>query len=162
MKTYSGIIKLICLLVISPLIIWLFALKETYQLYNEKRKIQSENQSFSLIASKKQEQSASLISSKPLLSNGKILQVFENNLSDLEIEVANYIPELIDSEGEHKLYMSKIILTGQYINLVKMISIIEHANFPLKIISLNFSYDRNKRKPDYSISLAIILEQIEY
>lgn len=162
MKIYIGIIKLICLLIITPLFIWLFALKDTYHLYKEKHRIQSENQSLSLILSQKQEQPISLVSSKPLLSNGKILQVFENDLSNLKIEVANYIPELIDSEGECKLYMGKLVLTGHYIGLVKMISIIEQADFPLKIVSLSFSYDRKKRKPDSFISLVILLEQIEY
>lgn len=162
MRTYNGIIKLICLIIVTPLCIWVFALKGTYNLYREKRKMQLENQNISLIASKEQKQSALSMSSKPLLSNGKILQVFEDSLSNLGIEVINYTPELIDSEGDFKLYTGKLALEGRYIELVKMINIIEQAQFPMKIASLNFSYDRHKRKPSSFISLVILLEQMEY
>lgn len=162
MKTYSGILKLVCLLVVVPLFIWILALKDTHDLYKEICKMKSKNQSILLIASKKQEQAVSKMPSKPLLSNGKILQILEDSLSNLQIEVSNYTPELIDSEGECNLYLGKLILAGRYIELVKMISIIEQAHLPIKMVSLNFSYNRKKRKPSSFISLVIYLEQVEY
>jgi hypothetical protein len=162
MKTYSGILKLVCLVVIAPLFIWIFALKDTYDLYKETCKMKLENQSISLITLKKQDRTVTKIPSKPFLSNGKILQILEDSLSNLQIEVSNYTPELIDSEGECKLYLGKLVLAGRYIELVKMISIVEQVRLPVKMVSLNFSYDRKKRKPSSFISLVMLLEQMEY
>ena len=162
MKTYSGIIKLVCLIIVAPLLIWTFTLKDTFQLYKEKNKMQKENQGITLHASQGQEQQTQLSPSEPLLSNGKILRLFADSLSNLEVDVTNYMPELMDSEGECKLYLGKLVLSGRYIELVKMISMIEQAHLPIKIASLSFDYDRRKRKPSSYITMSILLEQIEY
>lgn len=162
MKTYSGIIKLACLVIVAPLLIWTFTLKDTLHLYTEKNKMEKENQGITLEASQTQEERTQLLPSKPLLSNGKLLQLLADSLSSLEVDVTSYTPELMDSESECKLYLGKLMLSGRYIELVKMVSIIEQSRLPIKIISLSFDYDRRKRKPSSFISMALFLEQIEY
>lgn len=162
MKTYNGIIKLVCLIVVAPLFIWMFALKDTFYLYGENHKAQKMNQSFSLSDVQDQVSPSSISSSEPLLSNGKLLHLFAHDLSDLEIEVVSYTPELIDSESQYKLYLGKLVLAGRYIELVRMVSIIEQSRIPIKIASLSFEYDRKKRKPDFSITMTMLLEQVEY
>ena len=61
-----------------------------------------------------------------------------------------------------RCYLGKLVLAGRYIELVKMISIVEQVRLPVKMVSLNFSYDRKKRKPSSFISLVMLLEQMEY
>lgn len=162
MKTYSGIVKLVCLVIVVPLFIWIFTLRETVHLYKEKDKMQKENHGISLRASQNQQQQVQQSSSRSLLSNGKILQLFADSMSGLEIDVINYTPELIDSESECKLYLGKLTLSGRYIELVKMISIIEQAHLPMKLVSLSFDYDREERKPSSFITMVMFVEQIEY
>ncbi|WP_294592054.1 hypothetical protein [uncultured Bacteroides sp.] len=162
MKTYSGVIKLGCIVFVAPLLIWTFTLKETFHLYKEKNKMRKENQAFTSHASQKQARPIQISPSKPILSNGKFLQIFADSLSGLEIEITDYTPELIDSEGESKLYLGKLVLSGRYVELVRMISIIEKSQLPIKIVSLGFDYDRKKRKPSSFITMNLLVEQIEY
>ncbi len=162
MKTYSGIIKLVCLVIVLPLFTWIFALRETVHLYTEKNKMQKENLGISLRASQNQQQQVQRSSSRSLLSNGKILQLFADSMSKLEINMINYTPELIDSESDCKLYLGELTLSGKYIDLVKMISIIEQAHLPIKLVSLSFNYDRKERKPSSFITMVMFVEQIEY
>lgn len=161
MKTYSGILKLVCLVFVAPLLMWTFTLKGTHHLYKEKNKMLNDNQAFTSHTSQKQVHSIQISQSKPILSNGKFLQLFADSLSSLEIEITDYTPELIDSEGESKLYLGKLVLSGRYIELVRMISIIEKSQLPIKIVSLNFDYDRKKRKPSSFITMNLLVEQIE-
>lgn len=162
MKAYSGIIKLICLIVITPLLIWIFALRDTSHLYRKKCKMQKENQDMFLFTSQNYGQQISESSLQSILSNGKILQIFDDSLSKREIDIINYSPELVASEGEYHLYLGKLILAGRYTELIRMISIMEKAELPTKIISLSFKYERKKRKPSSQIFMTIFLEQIEY
>lgn len=160
MKTYTGIIKLVCLVIVAPLAMWIFTLSDTFYLYKEKNKMQNLNQT-PLHKSKEQEQQSQMLPSKPILSNGKVLQLFADSLSNMEIEVTNYTPELIDSEDECKLYLGKLVCSGRYIELVRMVSILEQDQLSTKVVSLSFDYDRTKRKPSSSITMVLLLEQIE-
>lgn len=159
MKTYSGIIRLVVLIIIVPLLIWVFALRDTSHLYRQKCIVQKKSHSILFPTSIKQPDSSFF--SEPILSNGKILQVFEDSLSKLNLEIIKYTPELIDSEGECRLYIGKLLLGGRYIELVNMISIIEKAVLPLRIVSLAFEYERKKRKPPFFVTMTVLIEQIE-
>ncbi len=160
MKNYSGISKLVCLLVLAPIIIWKLGLGETYTLYKEKNRLEALNQSTPV--GQKDPTLHTPASSDPLISNGKFLQMFTDSLATEQVEVVGYTPEMIDSEGDYKLYCGKLVLAGSYINLVKSISLIEKASLPLKIASANFEYDAKKRDASKKISLSLLIEQVEH
>jgi len=161
MKQYSGIIKLACLLILAPIVIWKFALGNTYNLYREKQTAGKLNRETPML-SQVSKPIASTTASEPLLSNGKILKILANTLAAEEVEVLGYTPEIIDEENNYKLYCGKLILSGGYIDLVKVVSAIEKAGLPIKIASMSFEYDHKKKSELKKISLQLIIEQIEH
>ncbi len=161
MKNYSGISKLICILVLAPILIWKLGPGETYTLYKEKQRLEALNQS-TPVTNKGFASQSPVTSSEPLISNGKLLQLFADSLAAEQVEVVSYTPEMIDSEDDYKLYCGKLLLSGGYINLVKSISLIEKANLPLKIASISFECDTKKRDTPKGISLYLLIEQVEH
>lgn len=161
MRSYNGIIKFICLLFIAPVVVWKFGIGETYTLYKEKQKLLDLNKKIPAISSISVA-NTTIFTTEPLLSNGRFLQLFTDSLASKQIEIVSYTPEMIDSEGEAKLYCGKLMLAGGYIELVQMVSVIEKATLPLKIASMSFEYDTKKRDVSKKIYLSLLVEQIEH
>ena len=160
MKNYIGIIKLLCILVLLPVVVWRFGLNNTFRLYNENKKLEILHNK--AINNQGVAGATFPTQSVPLLSNGKILQLFSDSLITYGVEFVRYTPHIIDSENDYKLYCGELLLTGGYISLVKVVSLIEKANLPLKIVSMNFEYDtRRNRQIEKQLVLTLLFEQIE-
>ncbi|MDR0961934.1 MAG: hypothetical protein LBM62_05175 [Mediterranea sp.] len=161
MKQYGGILKLVCLLVVAPLVIWQATLKSTYGLHRENVRLQQQSR----LSSPLQPSSASAVKetviSEPLLSNGKIMQVMAETLRTHEVSVMNYRPEVVRAEGQNSLYLGTLTLTGRFRELVKVLHETEQMDLSVKIASVNFEYDRTRRNTPKTVTCRIFLEQIE-
>ena len=158
MKAYTGLIKLICLLIIAPIVVWELGIKKTYDLYRENQKIEVLPPNASVMVSQK---GTTSITSESLLSNGRILQLLADSFSVEDIQIVSYTPEIIDSENDYKLYCGTLILSGKFINLVQLTSLIEKEELPLKISSINFEYNNNQKNVVNSIVATMLLQAIE-
>jgi hypothetical protein len=161
MKQYNGIIKLLCLLVVAPVVIWLAALSETYRLYGDHERLLQQGKLSASVRRESAPSSADVVSSEPLLSNGKILQVIAGTLAGEKVSVVSYRPEQVRSEGESSLYLGVLTLLGRYIELIRVINETEQMQLPLKIASVHFEYNRKQRNVAKAVTCRILLEQIE-
>jgi len=135
-------------------------MKETFALYKQNREVEVMSDALDKQTSRTHI-AAPIISSESLLSNGKIMSIISDDIKRERVEIIKYTPMLIDSENNWELYAGELVLSGRYINLVKIIAFIENSNLPLKVSSLNFEYDRKKRDPAKYITLTATLHQIE-
>lgn len=142
MKKYSGVIKLAILLILAPVIIWKLGLAQTVSLYREN--VQLMNTVPNSVVGTFSERSPPKATS--LLGNGAVLQLFANNLATENIKTANYTPEVVDSEGDYNLYLGTWILTGRFVNLVRLVSQIEQQQLPLHISSVCFETTKSGRE----------------
>lgn len=160
MKKNIGIIKIIALLVLFPLIIWELSLKKTYQLSRDNKQLGAQ-----VIAMKKSNpRSTELVMSETsaLISNGKLLEIITDYLKEVNVEIVSYQPSLINEDNTCKLYAGTIVLSGNYINLVKTIDTIEKKKLPVKLSSARFSISPAKgKKVANAVELTLIFQQIE-
>ncbi|MDR0894158.1 MAG: hypothetical protein LBN06_02475 [Prevotellaceae bacterium] len=161
MKQYNGIIKLLCLLVVAPIVIWLTTLKGTSELHSDHERLIQQSRQSSSARQFPAPSLADVASSEPLLSNGKILQVMAETLTTGQVNVVSYSPEEVRTEGESSLYLGALTLSGRYIELVKVLRDTEQMQLPLKIASVRFEYDRKQRHAAKVLTCRILLEQIE-
>lgn len=162
MKKYGGIIRLFSLLVLMPCLIWLFALKSTSDLYGRKCRMQQENRDIQLLSLQNDKRRVVDSLCEPVLSNGKILQIFEDTLSALQLRVVNYAPKQISEEDGCRLYMGRLVLAGRYMELVKMLSVIEQAELAMKVVSADFENGGKKHDLPATVLMTVCLLQIEY
>ena len=161
MKQYSGIIKLACLLIVTPVIIWNLSIKDTFSLHRQNKEIKSISSSLSIQTGILGQNAAILIETDPLISNGRILAAISDSLKKERVEIIGYTPTAIDTENNQTLYKGELILAGRYINLIKVVDFIERSGMLLKVSSLSFEYDRKKKNAGKVILLTLTLHQIE-
>lgn len=159
MKRYAGIIKIAALLILFPIIIWELSLKKTYTLYNENKQAEVLLKAVESRQSRPKEPSISVAT--PILSNGKLLEIMAQEIKEKQVEVVSYNPALINEDAEYKLYSGTMVLQGNFFNLVKIIDVIEKKQLPIKLSSVNFSYNPPKGKPTNKIELTLTFQQIE-
>lgn len=159
MKTYSGIIKLIFLIILLPIVAWQLGFKKTYELH--RRCLEQQIIVDHSLMGRPNIETPQPISGDALLSNGKILFLLSDSLSAHHVEVVNYTPRKIDSEKCHLLYNGELLLSGKYINLVEVIQVIERLKLPLKIRWAEFSYDKSRKEVSKVVLLHLLLQQIE-
>ena len=162
MKQYLGIIKLVCLLIVTPIIIWNLSVKDTFSLYRQNKEVKSLSSSLNMQTAgvPKQNIIAPTVTD-PFISNGRILATISDSLKKERVEIVGYTPTVIDTESNQALYKGELVLAGRYINLVKIIDFIERSDMPLKVSSLSFEYDRKKRNAEKVILLTATIYQIE-
>lgn len=156
MKKYSGVIKLVFLLVLAPIIIWELGLKKTVGLYQENLHLTTSYPNRLLPA-----KSSEPLTTEPLLANGTILQLFSKNLAAEDIQTVNYTPEIIDSESGYNLYCGAWVLSGKFINLVRLVSQIEKEKLPLRMSSICFESVSNSRTGEKKLTMTMSLVNIE-
>lgn len=157
MKKYNGIIKIIGLLIIFPFAVWELTLKKTYALYRENKQMQTKV----MTIGRGSRSSVPISATPPFLSNGKLLEKIANFLKEVNIEMVSYQPSLINEDNVYKLYSGTIVLRGEFINLVKIIDLIEREKLPAKLSSASFYYNPSKGKIGNMIELTLIFQQIE-
>lgn len=156
MKEKLAYIELAVLLIAVPLLIWNFALKNTFSLWQEWRQ-----------ASELAEQSVPVSpgsrclpdGTAPLLSNGAVVGLLASACAENSVEVMSYSPAVLDSGDGLELYGADIVFAGGYKPLLKVLWTAEHiGEVRLSGVSLNsFKPSRNET----SVMMRLELRQIE-
>jgi transcriptional regulator of met regulon len=160
MKSYTGIIRLICLLVVAPLLIWALSISKTVELYGETNKIKQMNGNSSTVNAQEEEVKGTTVT-PPLLSNGKLLQLLADSLTRKKVRTMGYAPEMIRSEEGCNLFLGKWTLAGGYIDLVQSLHAQEQMELPVKVAAVSFEYDRKRRDAPKEVTCRLLLEQME-
>jgi hypothetical protein len=161
MKKYNGFVKLACLCLLCPLLIWELSLKKTYQLYRDSKLLDTEIANIRLAPADGSKPDTTLTSATPILSNGKLLDIA--NALKGEVEIAGYTPTLLNENAGDKLYRGVLLLRGGFIPLVKTIQAFEAERLPAKISSARFAAVKpvGQEKRVKQVELALTFLQVE-
>lgn len=160
MTYYSGIIKLAALIILMPIVLGKCTFSKTFQLYKDYRHIQTMEEQLVNTSSGKLMLTPVPLSNESLISNGRLVDLISPVCEENSITVKQYEPQLLDNEGNYKLYSANMTLSGNYINLVKTLKYAEDNVQSIKISSLKFEYDEKKMK-DEKVEMLLSFRQIE-
>lgn len=160
MRYYSGIIKLAALIILMPIVLGKCTFSKTFQLYNDYRHMQTLAEQLPNVASSQSMLAPVLFSDENLISNGRLVELISPVCEENSITVKQYEPQLLDSEGNYKLYSANMTLSGKYIDLVKTLKYWEDNIQSIKVLSLQFEYDEKKMKEE-KVEMTVIVKQIE-
>ena len=160
MKYYGGIIKIAALIILMPLVLGKCTFSKTVQLYNDCRHLQSLEAQLLRTASGNSIVTPPPLHGENLLSNGRLVEMLSRVCAENSVSIKQYEPRLLDREGNYKLYTASLLLSGNYIDLVKILQYKEE-NIPfIKISSLKFEYDEKKMK-EKKVEMLLSFRQIE-
>lgn len=160
MKYYNGIIRIIALIILTPIVLGKCTFSKTFQLYRDYQYLQSQEKQLEQTASSKPMLTSTRLHNENLISNGQLVELMSRACEENSVSVKQYEPRLLDREGNYKLYTANMVLTGNYISLVKILRYWEDNMLPVKIRSLQFEYDEKKMK-DKKVEMTVIMKQIE-
>lgn len=161
MRKHINLIKIILLVIAAPYLIWNLAISKTYKLevsnthLKEEIKALNEESDKNINKSHKGEQ----INEK-IISNGKLLDYITANM-DKATKVVGYKPNLIYKDKESCLYIADLEISGNFINLLKVVKEIETGQLPIKILSLKFETKNEENKETRILLLNMIVAQVE-
>lgn len=160
MRYYSGIIKIAALLILMPIVLGKCTFSKTIQLYNNYRHIQTLEEQLVRTAPGKPIATPAPLHNENLISNGRLVELISQVCEGNSVSVKQYEPQLLDREGDYKLYAANLILSGNYVDLVKTLQYWEDNIPSIKISSLKFEYDEKKMK-DKKVEVLLSFRQIE-
>ena len=76
------------------------------------------------------------------------------------MSIKQYEPRLLDSEGDYKLYSANLLLSGNYVDLIRTLKYMEDNMKTMKISTLTFNYDEKKMK-DKKEEMSLSFMQVE-
>ena len=155
---YTGIIKLLTLILLTPAAIWWLALSRTVKQYGEFRRLSHE-------ISVEHKPGSSLddcILSKPLLSGGDIVRIADTLCSSTGCSLISYSPRAEEANGNVQLFTASLTLSGRFLELVKILDGLESSDKALRFPKVSMVlYDRMNGLPR-TIRMNIELALIEY
>lgn len=160
MKYYIGIIKVVALIILLPIVMGKNTFSKTFQLYSDYRHIQSLEEQLVRTTSNNRMVTVIPLNNENLISNGRLVELMSQVCEENSVLVKQYEPQLLDQEGNYKLYTASLILSGNYVDLVKTLKYWEDNIQSVKISSLQFEYDEKKMK-DKKIEMMVIMKQVE-
>jgi hypothetical protein len=143
-----------------PIVLGKCTFSKTFQLYNDYRHIQSLEEQLVRTASGRSILTPMPLNNENLISNGRLVDLISQVCEENSVSVKQYEPQLLDMEGDFKLYTASLILSGNYIDLVKTLKYWEDNIQSIKISSLKFEYDEKKMK-DKKVEMLLSFRQIE-
>lgn len=160
MRYYIGIIKVAALLILLPVVMGKSTFSKTIQLHKDYRHIQSLEEQLGYSASDKSMLTPIPLLHENLISNGRLVELISRICEENSVSVKQYEPALLDMEGDYKLYTASLILSGNYVDLVKTLKYWEDNIPSIKISTLKFEYDE-KRIKDRNIGMTLVFKQVE-
>lgn len=160
MKYYSGIIKIAALVILLPIILGKTTFSKTVQLYKDYQYIQTLEEQLVQTASSKPIATHAPLHNENLISNGRLVEVVNHVCKENNVSIRQYEPQLLDSEGDYKLYNANLILSGSYVDLVRTLKYWEDTIQSVKISSLQFEYDEKKMKEE-KVDILLSFRHIE-
>lgn len=160
MKYYIGIIKVVALLILLPILLGISTFSKTIQLYKDYKHIQTLEAQLVHVVSDKPMLTPPSLHNENLISNGRLVELISGVCEENSVLVKQYEPQLLDREGDYKLYTASLILSGNYVDLVKTLKYCEDNMPSVKISTLKFEYDE-KKMIEKKVEMLLFFRQIE-
>lgn len=160
MKYYSGIIKVAALVMLLPIVLGKCTFSKTFQLYGDYRQIQSMEAQLANTPTGGSTAVPVPLHDENLVSNGRLVELLGKACEENSVSVKQYEPRLLDKEEDYMLYSANLVLSGNYIDLVKTLQYCEANIQSIKISTLTFEYDEKKMK-DKKVEMILVLKQVE-
>lgn len=159
-RQYKGLLKLAGMIVMVPLVAWLFGFRQTVKLWRECSVRQETVHRLSANKPEREEVLQEGLSGKQVLNNGVLLEQLGGTVRDNGVKVVKYTPYLTRQEGALQVHTGELVLSGNFTSLLKVMQHVEKKGNSGKIISAGFRlYDDRVRK-ERQLRMTLVIQQL--
>lgn len=157
--TYMGLLKIIGLLVISPLMIYILAVNKTVNMH-QKVKTQEEILSVMQSDSIKSTGKDIWIETNDDVKTGAVIKGITMHMPSGNITTESYTPTLIYKGGDMEVYTGEIVLAGGFNGLTSLLHRIENDSRAYRIASVHYKTVSDPRNQNSRLMMTVILQQV--
>lgn len=157
--TYMGLLKIIGLLVITPLMIYVLAVNKTVSMYR-KMKTQKKVLTVMQIDSLKSSGKDIRIATNDDVKTGTVIKSITKHITSGNITTESYTPTLIYKGADMEVYTGEIVLSGGFNGLTSVLNRIENDSRGYRIASVYYRTVSDPRNPISKLMMTVIMQQV--
>lgn len=155
---YRGLVLLV-LLVLLPVVVWRFALRESVSTWRDVRSLSQELASTISSTSGRDLFETSFLATSEMILSGKLLDSLRNCAST-DIRVSGYIPVITQRETDMVLHTAQVTLTGPYHELLHVIHELEKKLPFCNLYSMEWRIETLYRTQSKQLFLTLYIQQL--
>ena len=159
-KQHQGFLQLVGLIIIVPLVAWVFGFRQTVKLW---RACNARQEMVSRLAESRSGVGNELpgsVSGKQILNNGVLLGQLERPIRDNGVKMVKYTPYLTREEGKIQVHTGELVLSGGFTSLLKVMHYMEKEGHPGKIVSAGFRLFDDRAKKERQLRMTLVVQQL--
>ena len=149
-KQHQGFLQLVGLIIIVPLVAWVFGFRQTVKLW---RACNARQEMVSRLAESRSGVGNELpgsVSGKQILNNGVLLGQLERPIRDNGVKMVKYTP----------YHTGELVLSGSFTSLLRVMHYMEKEGQPGKIVSAGFRLFDDRAKKERQLRMTLVVQQL--
>lgn len=148
---------LLVLLILLPLFSYTFALSKYFRLRKEVKQQETEIAAFQRQNPIKPDEPQA---SKDLIFSGKLIDELNSVVAQQNLKIAHYTPHISKSDNASTLHTAVAAVSGDYLQITRLINHIETNLKQCRIISVNYCIANTGYKGNKELQCTIVIQQI--
>ena len=159
-KQHKGFLQLVGVIIIVPLVAWVFGFRQTVKLWRECNVRQETISRLSGSHSGVGSELPGNVSGKQILNNGVLLGQLERPIRDNGVKMVKYTPYLTREEGKLQVHTGELVLSGSYTSLLRVMHCVEKEGLPGKIVSAGFRLFDDRARKERQLRMTLVVQQL--
>lgn len=156
---YRGIMLLVLFIVVLPWVVWHFALHNTFITWRDCRYLARKLEVAESLPSKYQKPIKDYTNIPELILSGRLLDSLRRYISDRDVKVVGYEPQITEKQGSLELHVARITLDGNFKDLLRMTYTLESMPF-CRLRSMGWTVYTDHRRKQKFLTLIIYVEPL--
>ena len=160
-KEHRGLLKLVGIVVMVPLVAWFFGFRQTVRLWRE---CELRQETISRLSVNEPGKVTRLpeneVTGKQVLNNGVLLERIGKEVESNGVKIVKYTPYLTREEGKLLVHTGELVLSGNFVSLLRVMHRVEIDEGLGRIVSVGFRLFRDRAKKECQLRMTLIVQQL--
>ncbi len=160
-KEHRGLLKLVGIVVMVPLVAWFFGFRQTVRLWRE---CESRQETISRLSVNEPGKVTRLpeneVTGKQVLNNGVLLERIGKEVESNGVKIVKYTPYLTREEGRLLVYTGELVLSGNFVSLLRVMHRVEIDEGLGRIVSVGFRLFHDRAKKERQLRMTLVVQQL--
>ena len=159
LNLYTGIIKIMGLLVLLPFVAYMLAMSKTVSMYRN-LKVQEQLLFSTRNTSENSPEKIVALNDNEDVKSGAVIKILSKHMVDNSTMTDSYTPTLSYKSNGFTIYTGELVLSGPFIDLTKLMSKLENEGRGYKIASVKYKTVNDVRSRSVKLQMTIIIQQV--
>lgn len=156
---YTGIFKIVGLLVLAPLLCYMLTINKTMNMYHNLKK-QNQIKNVAQTDGKERLENDMVFSDNEDVKSGAVIKTLNKHINNNSIVTDSYIPTLNYKSNGFSVYTGELVLSGEFCNLTYLLGKLEYEKRGYRIASIQYKTVSDFKKHSTRLQMTVIIQQV--